>query len=29
MEARFVLMSGEVKRLFAVLQSAFKLSAAD
>ena len=29
MDARFVLMSGEVKRLFAVLQSAFKLSAAD
>ena len=29
MDARFVLMSGEVKRLFTVLQSAFKLSAAD
>lgn len=29
MEARFALMSGEVKRLFSVLQSAFKLSAAD
>ncbi len=29
MNARFALMSGEVKRLFAVLQSAFKLSAAD
>ncbi len=29
MEARFALMSGEVKRLFAVLQSAFKLSAAE
>ncbi len=28
MDARFVLMSGEVKRLFTVLQSAFKLSAA-
>lgn len=29
MDARFALMSGEVKRLFAVLQTAFKLSATD
>ena len=29
LDARFALMAGEFKRLFAVLESAFKLSKAD